>query len=186
MTLSKTVVAVTLGAVLTLASVGSSLAGVVTTSAGVTAGPFDVLTPASVTFGTVALDGTDKVATGSLGASRVKDASGAGQGWKLQMSGTLFARADGKTLPASALSVTGVAVQKVAGSDPRSSISYGSNAAVAVPLGPGASPVSVYNADVGTGMGSFDVTPTLALAIPAETYAGTYSSNVTITLAASP
>jgi hypothetical protein len=162
--------------------VGSSLAAVVTTTAGVGAGAFDLTAPASVAFPSVTLDGTNKVASVSLGTSRVKDASGAGQGWKLQMSGTTFARADGKALPADALSVTSVGVAKVAGKDPRNSVS----STVAVPLGNGVAPATVFYADVGTGMGTFDLTPNLSLSVPAETYAGTYSSNLTITLVASP
>jgi hypothetical protein len=43
-----------------------------------------------------------------------------------------------------------------------------------------------FNAAIDTGMGDFTVTPTFQLAIPADTYAGAYSSTVTITIASAP
>ena len=185
--MKKTAIALVASGALLVASVGSSMAGVISTSAGVTAGPFNVTTPGTATLSGVELDGaTNKVATGTLGTATVKDASGAGQGWKVQVSGGLFANSNGKTLPADALSVTGVAATKVAGKEPTNSVSYANGATVSVPLGSQVNPVTIYNAGQGTGMGTFELAPTVALTVPADAYAGTYSSNLTMTLAASP
>jgi hypothetical protein len=44
----------------------------------------------------------------------------------------------------------------------------------------------LYNAAVNTGTGNQTVTPTYSVSIPANTYAGTYSSTWTFTLASGP
>src|SRR5437764_12129373 len=85
---------VTTGALL-LASVGASSASNITTTAGVVAGPFDVMSaPTAASLGPaggVPLDGVnDLQLLGNLGATKVRDATGAGQGWHVEMSGTLF------------------------------------------------------------------------------------------------
>lgn len=179
----KTAIALVASGALLVASVGSSLAGVITTTTGITAGALALTNPSTATI-TATLDGTDQVAAGNLGSNRVKDATGSGQGWNVQLSGTVFTAAGGRTLPDDALSVTGVAATRVAGRVPTNSISY--SAPVTVPLGSSATPIKVYNAAAGSGMGTFDLLPSVALAIPADTYAGSYASNVTISLVAGP
>jgi hypothetical protein len=42
--------------------------------------------------------------------------------------------------------------------------------------------VAFYNAASSTGMGSFTVTPTMSLTVPANAYAGSYSSTITLAI----
>src|SRR5919201_2411733 len=88
MTRKLTLALVASGALLA-ASVGPSLAGVVTTTAGITGGSVTITTPGTVNL-SATLSGDDQVVAGTLGSSRVKDASGLGQGWQVQVSGTVF------------------------------------------------------------------------------------------------
>jgi hypothetical protein len=50
----------------------------------------------------------------------------------------------------------------------------------------GAAAVKLFNAAANTGMGSFTVTPTVQVAIPANTFAGTYTSTVTVAVVSGP
>jgi hypothetical protein len=181
----KGALAAVASAALVLASVGTSLAGVITTSTGITGGALTLTTPGTVSL-SATLTGADQIATGSLGKSTVKDATGSGAGWNVTISGTQFATggATPRTLPATALDVTGVAATSVAGRAPTNSISYG--AGITVPLGSSVTPVKIYNAAASSGMGTFDLQPTVALDIAADTYAGNYTSNITISVVAGP
>ena len=44
----------------------------------------------------------------------------------------------------------------------------------------------VYNAAANTGMGNFTVTPTVSVSVPANAFAGSYSSTLTIALVSGP
>jgi hypothetical protein len=181
----KRALVVLASATLALASVGASLAGVITTSTGITGGALTLTSPGTASL-SATLTGADQVATGSLGKSTVKDATGSGAGWNVQISGTQFTTGGGtpRTLPATALDVTGVAAASVAGRAPTNSVSYGSG--ISVPLGASVTPVKIYNAAANSGMGTVDLTPSVALEVAADTYAGSYSSNLTISVVAGP
>jgi hypothetical protein len=45
---------------------------------------------------------------------------------------------------------------------------------------------TLYNASAGTGVDSLAVTPTMNLSVPANAYAGTYTSTITMTLSSGP
>jgi hypothetical protein len=182
----KLPLALVAGGALLAASAGPALAGVVTTTAGITGGGgVTIATPGAVNL-SATLSGADQVVAGTLGASRVKDASGLGQGWQVQVSGTLFTTggAAPRTLAADALSVVGVGAGKVAGKMPTNSVSYGGG--ITVPLGASVTPVKIYNAAGDSGMGTFDLTPNVALSVPADAYAGSYASDITISVVAGP
>ena len=79
--------------------------------------------------------------------------------------------------------VTGVANSCVGGStctDPTNAISY--------PLAiPAAAPaVKYFNGAASTGAGKFTNTPTIAVAVPANTRAGVYSSTLTLSAVSGP
>ncbi len=58
---------------------------------------------------------------------------------------------------------------------------------MAVPAGSSApTAVKLFNAAANRGMGGFTVTPTVQVAIPANTYAGTYTSTVTVAVVSGP
>jgi hypothetical protein len=46
--------------------------------------------------------------------------------------------------------------------------------------------VKLFNATANTGMGGFTVTPTVQVSIPANTFAGTYTSTVTVAVVSGP
>jgi hypothetical protein len=46
--------------------------------------------------------------------------------------------------------------------------------------------VRLFNAAVNTGMGSFTITPTMIVSIPANTFAGSYTSTVSIAAVSGP
>jgi hypothetical protein len=183
--LKKVALAGVASAALVLASVGPSLAGVITTSTGITGGALTLTSPGSASL-SATLTGADQVATGSLGKSTVKDATGSGAGWNVTISGTQFTTggAAARTLPTTALDVTGVTTTAVAGRPPTNSVSYGTG--VAIPLGSSVTPVKIYNAAASSGMGTVELQPNVALDIAADTYAGNYTSNLTISVVAGP
>jgi hypothetical protein len=183
--LKKGALAALASAALALASVGTSLAGVITTSTGITGGALTLTSPGTASL-SATLTGADQVVNGSLGKSTVKDATGSGAGWNVQISGTQFTTggATPRTLPTTALDVTGVTASSVAGKAPTNSVSYGTG--IPVPLGGSVTPVKIYNAAANSGMGTFDLTPNVTLNVAADTYAGNYTSNLTISVVAGP
>jgi hypothetical protein len=89
------------------------------------------------------------------------------------------------TLATTASSATGVSSACATGTctNPTNGIGY----PLAVPAGAGPpTAVKLFNAAANTGMGSFTVTPTVQVAIPANTFAGTYTSTVTVALVSGP
>jgi hypothetical protein len=156
-----------------------------TVTATVSAGALSITSPATASVA-VTLDGTDQTPTYSpiLGAN---DQTGSGSGWNLTITSTQFTTgAPVHTLSTSASSLTG-ATMSCAGpgtcTNPTNSITY----PVAVPAGAGPpSAVRFYNAAVNTGMGNFTITPTIGVSIPANTYAGVYTSTVTFSIVSGP
>jgi hypothetical protein len=56
-----------------------------------------------------------------------------------------------------------------------------------VPAGSGPpTPAKLYNAAANTGTGAFSIIPTISVAVPANSYAGNYTSTVTISLISGP
>jgi hypothetical protein len=58
---------------------------------------------------------------------------------------------------------------------------------VSVPAGAGPpSPAKFYNAALGTGIGTFTITPTIQVAIPANSYSGSYTCTITVVINSGP
>jgi hypothetical protein len=57
---------------------------------------------------------------------------------------------------------------------------------ITLPLTITGSAVKFFNAALNTGLGKVDVTPTVQVAFPAGTFAGTYTSTVTLAAATGP
>lgn len=180
--------------ILTMAIGGSAIAAFAdsgTATVGVTAGNFTESGVTNVTANSVTLDGTDKTTSYTLGIN-VNDNTGSGNGWNLTITSTQFDTAancgSGHTLDTGASTVTN-ATPATNGTgtytSPSNSVSY---AALTVPAAcPSApTPVEIFNAASGSGLGQFTITPTIQIAIPANTYAGTYTSTVTIALNTGP
>ncbi len=153
-------------------------------SATVTGGSLSMSAVDNPAFPSTTLNGTDQTQSDSIDID-VQDFTGTGSGWNLQVTSTTFNDGSGHTLATTATNITGVSSVCDGGTctDPTNAIGY----PLTVPAGTTAPAASkFFNAAVNTGMGDFTVTPTLELSIPAATFAGTYTSTVTITIASGP
>lgn len=118
----------------------------------------------------------------------VKDLRGTGGGWNLQITSTEFTTGGGTphTLPTTATKITlalGLCDSGTICVVPVSTILP----PITVPAGPSApAAVKFFNATALTGMGDMTVTPQFTLTVPSNSYAGTYTSTMTVTIAAGP
>lgn len=181
----KTIIACALAALAVAALTGTALADTANVTATVTGGSLAEATSATPSF-SVTLDGTDQTASYTLPIT-LTEARGTGAGWNLTVTSTQFTTGGGtpKTLSTSASSIGSVASACATGTctNPTNSVGY----PVAVPAG-STPPTAVkfFNAAANTGMGKFTITPTVSVAVPANTYAGSYSSTVTLAVASGP
>ena len=125
------------------------------------------------------LDGTDQTVSYApvLG---VVDARGSGAGWNLQISATTFSDGAGHTLAPGTVSAAAQACHS------GSSCTAATNSGVTLPLTISGTAAKFFNAAANTGLGKLDVTPTVQVAIPGNTFAGTYTSTVTLAAATGP
>ncbi len=178
--LAMTVV-ITLGTCL-LAAGTASAATVATATIG--AGTLSVSVPATIGFSDT-LNGLDQTVTATL-AVDVRDATGSGNGWSLTATSTQF------TSSSNTLATNSVTVATAPGDacDSGATCALASNSIpypYSLPAGSGPPSASkLFDAAASTGMGDQTVTPTLTLAVPASTYAGSYSSTWTISLVSGP
>lgn len=163
----------------------SALAASATVTGSVNAGTLSISTSATPSF-SVTLDGTDK--TGSYTVpTTVTDATGSGAGWNLTITSTQFTTGGGSphTLATGASSLTGVTSSCAGGTctNPTNSVTY----PVAVPAG-STPPTAVkyFNAALNTGAGQFTNTPSISVSVPANSYAGSYSSTLTLAAVSGP
>ena len=169
-----------------LAAASPAFAASATVTGTVTGGSLSITTSATPSF-SVTLDGTDKTPTYTV-PTTVSDATATGNGWNLTITSTQFTTGGGSphTLATNASSVTGVA-NSCTGTgtctSPTNSIAYpvGVPAASSPPAA-----VKYYNASANTGMGEFTNTPTVGVSVPATTYAGTYTSTLTLAAVSGP
>jgi hypothetical protein len=165
-----------------LAVVSSAVAANVTATATVSAGTLSLSSSAAPSV-SYTLNGSDQTQNYTLPMT-VVDATGSGAGWNTTITSTTFT-AGAKTLSTSASTVTGVNSVCATGTctNPTNSVTYnlGVPAAAVAPTA-----VKLFNSAVNTGMGSFTLTPTVQVAVPANAYAGTYTSTVTLAAVSGP
>ncbi len=175
--------------ILTMAVGGSTIAAFADSSTGATvvvnAGTLTESGPSSVSATAVTLNGNDQTTTYSLGLT-VTEARGSGAGWNLAITSTTFTSGP-HSLSTSASTITAApTVACNAGSsctNPTNSITY----PVGVPAGATApAGVKFFNAAANTGMGKFTITPTVTISIPANTFAGSYTSTVSVAVVSGP
>ena len=165
------------------------------------------VTAADLTLGAIAigdftgvtLDGTVNSSTATMTGFDVGDSRGTGAGWNVTIGATEFAEWDstlnagaggyvtsGKTIGASR---TSMATATVAKADATSSTAPTMTAG-AYTLDAGSAVKIASAAADGTGLGSYTITPGgangVSLTVDADTYAKTYRSDVTVTLATGP
>jgi WxL domain surface cell wall-binding len=166
-------------AALTLAAATAAFGAPLTTTATVTGtAGISLNLPANPSI-TDTLDGTDQTVNYApiLG---VVDARGTGAGWNLQISATTFSDGAGHTLAPG--TVTSAAQACVAGSTCTAAV----NSGITLPLTISAVAAKFFNAAALSGLGKVNVTPTVAVAIPGNSYAGTYTSTVTLAATTGP
>jgi hypothetical protein len=115
------------------------------------------------------------------------DTTGTGAGWNLTITSTQFTTggATPHTLATNASSLTGVTAACASGTctNPTNQVTY----PVAVPAGATApTAVKFFNAAAGTGLGSFTITPTVGVFVPGTSYAGSYTSTVSLSIVSGP
>jgi hypothetical protein len=169
---------------LTLGMPAAASADTTTSSGTVTGDTLSFAAPGSADWATgITLNGSDHVASVSIPLD-VNDARGTGAGWNLSIKGTQFTNDDGKVLPSDASSLSGVTSACASGTctspDNSASTYPGSVPVGAAPAG------TFFRAATDSGMGKFTVTPAIDVSVPANSYAGTYSSTLTLAATSGP
>jgi len=163
-------------------------AGATTGTATLTAGSLGFRSaPPSVTFSDT-LNGTNQAATATQ-AIDVSDATGSGTGWNVTGTSTTFTTgthslATTATTIASTPSVAcdaTVTCTLATVNGAKVTYPYTLPAAATAPTA-----TELFDASANTGLGDQTFTPTWSLAIPASTYAGSYTSTWTLSLVSAP
>lgn len=147
-------------------------------------------------FGGITLNGAAQSTTATMDAFTVTDARGTGVGWNVTVSASSFKEyadgayvASGKTLGTSRFTMATASAAKVdATSSGLPTMTSGAYTLDADADSDGVSEaVKIASAATDDGMGSYTVTPgQLGLSVPANVYAKTYRSDVTVTLSTGP
>lgn len=150
-------------------------------------GSLTLTSPTTLTFPAVTLNGMDQTTSAALNLI-VDDATGTGAGWNLTITSTTFTGTGG-TPPT--LSTTATTILNPVGFDCRAGTCTNPTNSITAPVTVPAATVAptavkFFNAALSTGLGEFDVIPTLQVAIPANTRADTYTSTLTVTLTSGP
>lgn len=170
-----------------LAAAVAARAATVAVSATVTAGTTLSVAQNGTPSLPVTLNGDDQTPTYTLPV-QVVDARGlsTGGGWNLTVTSTQFNDGAGHTFPATASTITASASSCASTStclQPTNGVAYN----VALPAGATApAAVKYFNAASPTGRGRINVDATVQVAVPANVFAGSYSSTVTVSIVAGP
>ena len=163
----------------------AALAGTITASATVSGAGSIALSNGATASLTSTLDGTDQAVSYTVPLT-LTDARGSGAGWNLTLTSTTFDDGAGHTLATSASTIASVAMACIGGNSCTSatnSITY----PLTIPAAASApAAVKVFNSAANTGMGRLTITPTVNVAIPGNSYAGTYTSTLTVAAVSGP
>ena len=145
---------------------------------------FALTSTAAPTF-SIGLNGANQTANYTVPLTIDNSALGVSlTGWNATITSSQFS-GGGRTLATSSSSMTAVAFScaSTCVTNPTNSITYPFN----VPAGSGPpAAVKFFNAASNTGIGTFTVTPTIHVAVPANAYAASYATTLTLTLAVGP
>lgn len=173
----------------TLAALATaSAAAAITVQGTVTAGSTLTATGVGSPTFNLTLNGVDQTTSYALPVS-VVDARGmaTGGGWNLTITSTTFNDGSGHTFPTTASTITAVGTVCGASSTCLAPTNAVANTNLAVPAA-AVPPTAVKweNAATATGLGTNTVTATVQVAVPANVFAGVYSSTVTVAIVAGP
>src|SRR6266571_3227529 len=155
-----------------------------TATVGVSAGLLTMPGIPNVSAAPVTLTGDDQTTTYSMGLT-VQDARGSGAGWNLTITSTVFTTGS-QSLPSTASSIITPPTAVCSGAGNHCTGPNDSAIGYPVTVPAGATAVKFFDAALNTGLGKFTIMPTVTLSIPGNTYAGTYTSTVTIALNSGP
>jgi hypothetical protein len=176
---------IALATAICLAFPTSALAASATATGTLSGSTLSLSTSAAPTF-SANLDGGDSTPTYTVPLT-IQDTRGTGAGWNATITSTQFTTggATPDTLATNASSLTGVTSACASGTctNPTNAIIY----PVAVPAG-STPPTAVkfFNAATSSGMGKFTNTPTIGVFVPQNSFAGTYTSTLTIAIVSGP
>lgn len=172
-------------AVAALAAATAAGAATVTVNATVTGGATLSVSSLNTPSFSLTLNGDDQTA-GYQSQLQVIDARGlaTGGGWNLTVGATQFSDGAGHTLPSGADTISSVTSACHSGSTCTVPTNSVSNAGLAIPVSPTTS--KFLNAATATGLGRIDVNLNVSVAVPANAIAATYSSTLTVAVAAGP
>lgn len=131
-------------------------------------------------FGTVTLNGAQQAKTATWSINDITDARGTGLGWTYSLTLTqLIDEVSGKALPLNSITFdTAPALTEADGtSTPSGDIAVNALAGAFIDTG---LPISLLEAGIDEGMGSYDLTWDAELTVPASAYAGTYTADATV------
>jgi hypothetical protein len=170
------------------AAPGSALASGASTSVTLSGGSLSFsTTPSAADFPTTTLTGSQQTIHTNLASWGVTDATGSGAGWHVTFQASQLTAPGALTLPASSLVLTTPVVTPSGVNIAVAPVAQGTTFTL-----DGGSAVPIVHALAGTGQGAWTMTQAnaaggdLALTIPANAAAGTYTSTLTFTLAAGP
>lgn len=147
-------------------------------------GGLTLTAPGTVSFPSTALDGTNRTATTNATLA-VSDMTDSALGWNLTATSTRFT-SGADTLSTTATTITGVSVTAGA-TNCGMPVAGSTTFPITLPAGAVAPPATkIYSASLGSGLGIANLAYTFALAVPANTKIGTYTSTWTFTLASGP
>lgn len=170
---------------LTVVMAAPVMAATATASVTVTGGSLSV-TPQAVNLSAIILDGTDKTSTFDSSASPwvATDPTGTGNGWNITVSSTI-PTAGTHSIAVSGFQINLTSISKIHGQGTGKLPTTSLSGMAAIPL-TGVTTLKIISAAVDKGMGSYNFAPTFQLAVPAETYAGSYSATLTVTMNSAP
>lgn len=139
------------------------------------------VTTAVISFPNVTLDGASQTVDGSASAWRA-DALGEPGGWKLTVSSTDFQSGSGKTIAVANFQVRllDANIVWVSGNPDEPTSTQTTFTALS------GTALKIASAAAGQGDGVYDIAPDFRLTVPAETYAGDYTTTVTVDISAGP
>lgn len=147
-------------------------------------GGLTLTAPGTVSFPSTAMNGTNRTATTNATLT-VSDMTDSAAGWNVTATSTQFT-SGANTLSTTATTITGVSV--TAGAT-NCALPVASSTTFPITLPAGAvapAATKIYSAELGSGLGIADLAYSFALALPANTKIGTYTSTWTFTLSSGP
>ena len=140
------------------------------------------ITTASISFPGVTLGGADQTVTGSTSAWQVDSADK--KGWHVTVASTDFSNGGGNTIAVANFEIRLLDANIVVVSGQGGNKAPVSTQITFTPLSGTA--LKIVTAAKGAGQGVYDLTPDFQLTVPAETFTGSYTATVTVSIIVGP